>query len=110
MKRQRTNTEQAGRRSDPETSWRRSSTYGGIIRKEPTARTDHGGVGRITEVFSNVLEVLTMAWCLMEFLTKMAVPPDSTTPAVCCSTTSVTSVVWNANSVCRTKVCLLYSD
>ncbi|GFY15085.1 hypothetical protein TNCV_4493381 [Trichonephila clavipes] len=48
MKRQRTNTEQAGRRSDPETSWRRSSTYGGIIRKEPIARTDHGGVGEVT--------------------------------------------------------------
>ncbi|GFX66185.1 hypothetical protein TNCV_738461 [Trichonephila clavipes] len=38
-----TNTERAGRRSDPETSWRRSGTYEGRTRKESIAKRDHGG-------------------------------------------------------------------
>ncbi|GFX28877.1 uncharacterized protein TNCV_4251161 [Trichonephila clavipes] len=43
-----TNTERAGRRSDPETSWRRSGTYEGRTKKESIAKRDHGGVGEVT--------------------------------------------------------------
>ncbi|GFX83868.1 hypothetical protein TNCV_2546591 [Trichonephila clavipes] len=38
-----TNTERAGRRSDAETSWRRSGTNEGRTRKESIAKRDHGG-------------------------------------------------------------------
>ncbi|GFX59882.1 hypothetical protein TNCV_4983951 [Trichonephila clavipes] len=42
-----TNIERAGRRSDPETSWRRSGTNEGRTRKESIAERDHGGGGKL---------------------------------------------------------------
>ncbi|GFW08938.1 uncharacterized protein TNCV_3474881 [Trichonephila clavipes] len=44
-----TNTKRAGRRSDPETSWRRSGTNEGRTRKESIAKRDHGGGGDMSE-------------------------------------------------------------
>ncbi|GFW51193.1 putative RNA-directed DNA polymerase from transposon X-element [Trichonephila clavipes] len=44
-----TNTERAGRRSDPETSWRRSGTNEGRTKKELIAKRDRGG-GRATVI------------------------------------------------------------
>ncbi|GFT92045.1 hypothetical protein TNCV_4561141 [Trichonephila clavipes] len=43
--------ELAGRQSDPETSWRRSGTYGGRNRKESIAKRDHRGAGEISKEF-----------------------------------------------------------
>ncbi|GFY32775.1 hypothetical protein TNCV_4638811 [Trichonephila clavipes] len=42
-----TNTERAGRRSDPVTSWRRSGMNEGSTRKESISKRDHGG-GEVT--------------------------------------------------------------
>ncbi|GFW58361.1 hypothetical protein TNCV_2635351 [Trichonephila clavipes] len=43
-----TNTERAGRRSDPETSWRRSGAYEGRTRKESITKRDRGGGEEVT--------------------------------------------------------------
>ncbi|GFV60739.1 hypothetical protein TNCV_4092621 [Trichonephila clavipes] len=42
------NTERAGRRNDPETSWRRSGTNEGRTRKESITKRDHGGGREVT--------------------------------------------------------------